>query len=156
MRIARSPHFLLFHLAESFLLLSLSVSLGLNSPFISLLLRVTVQGRFQSTSLSCLLLSLFSLLRSRCPSHPICYLPAGSVLRCTAVGPSQDPGCMSHPLTICCPKALQAAVASKDPVAVHGHTRMHNYAHSHTRNPFLRKVKLEKLQSALTDIENSL
>lgn len=85
-----SPYLLLFDLAETVLLISPSASLGW-IPSLSLCTSLPAQGCFLSTSLSLSLspfsLSLsLSLLHSLCPSCPICYLPAGSVLRCTAVG----------------------------------------------------------------------
>lgn len=68
---------------------------------------------------SCLLLSSLSLLYSFCPSRPICYLPAGSVLRCTAVGLVRiQAGWVTHSQSAA-PKAPQAPATSKDPSAAH-------------------------------------
>lgn len=47
----------------------------------------------------------------------------------------EDPGWMSHPLTICCPKALQASATYKTPLlstGMHGCTSMHPHVHACT------------------------
>ena len=159
LQIEHSPHFRLFDLAESFLLLQPLVSLG-SLEILPLSICHSLpshEGRFLSTSLSPFLSSLItlSLLHSLRPYRLFCYLPAGSILRCTAVGLGEDPGWMSHPLTICCPKALQASVTSRDPTAVHGHAGMYIYRHSHAClhivYRFLRKYKLE-IPSASTSV----
>lgn len=69
-----------------------------------------------------------SLLRSL-PPHLLSPSWICFTLHCSR--PSEDPGWMSHPLTICCPKALQASATSKDPTAVHGHAWTYIYARSH-------------------------
>lgn len=66
----------------SLLLLSPSVSL----PPLSLCRSLPAQGCFLSISLPPFLVFSYLSLPCSAPSRPICYLPAGSVLRCTAVG----------------------------------------------------------------------
>lgn len=130
-----SPYLLLFDLAETVLLISPSASLGW-FPSLSLCTSLPAQGCFLSTSLSLspfsLSLSLLaplslSLLPHLLSSSWICF-----TLHCSR--PREDPGWMSHPLTICCPKALQVSATSKDPTAVHEHARVYIYACLHTAN----------------------
>ena len=136
LQVSRSPHLLLFDSLLLLLLLSPSVSLGwiLPQPISPL----PAQGCSLSTSLPppFLVLSYLSFLCSTLSVPPAHLLSPSWIcftLHCSRN--REDPGWMSHPLTICCPKALQASAPFTTPLlstGTHGCTSMHPHVHACT------------------------
>lgn len=129
--------------SESLLLLSPSVTPGWISLYLSAtpyLLKAAFYPSLSSPSFLSSLISL-SLLHSFLSLPPHLLSPSWICFTLHCSRPRKDPGWMSHPLTICCPKALQAPATSKDPTSVHRHARMYISACLHIAYPFsfLRK-----------------
>lgn len=117
-------------LAQFLLLLSTQVSLAEFSLYLP-----------QSFHLSLLPLSsliFLSLFHALCPSCPICYFPAGSVFTLHCSSPSEDPGWVSHPLTICCLKLLRHRPHSRTPLTSMG-MLIYTDACSHAHYVYLRR-----------------
>ena len=78
---------------------------------------------------------------SFCPSRPICYLPAGSALRCTAVGRVRIRAEWVTHSQSAAPKPRGRPPRPRDPAAARGRARLctdaHSHARLHTACPFL-------------------